>query len=64
MLLIHFVTKIFNDLFQVTVLSEQVEAQEEKIRDMDVSMDEYKHRLAEANDVLQEVNKQNINFFL
>jgi len=31
-----------------------VEAQEEKIRDMDVSMDEYKHRLAEANDVLQE----------
>ena len=46
------------------MLSEQVEAQEEKIRDMDVSMDEYKHRLAEANDVLQEVNKQNINFFL
>ncbi|GFO30404.1 liprin-beta-2 [Plakobranchus ocellatus] len=40
---------------QVSVLSEQVDAQEEKIRDMEAIADDHKQRLRDANKVLQKV---------
>ncbi|CAL1547274.1 unnamed protein product [Lymnaea stagnalis] len=39
---------------QVSVLSDQVEAQADKIRDMDMCIDDYRQRMMEANDVLQQ----------
>ncbi|XP_059175562.1 liprin-beta-1-like isoform X3 [Physella acuta] len=39
---------------QVSVLSEQVDAQAEKIRDMDMCIEEYRQRMIEANDVIQQ----------
>ncbi|KAI8783814.1 liprin-beta-1, partial [Biomphalaria glabrata] len=39
---------------QVSVLSDQVEAQAEKIRDMDMCLEDYRRRVMDASNVLQQ----------
>ncbi|KAK6972811.1 liprin-beta-1, partial [Biomphalaria glabrata] len=41
---------------QVSVLSDQVEAQAEKIRDMDMCLEDYRRRVMDASNVLQQCN--------
>ncbi|KAH9500543.1 Liprin-beta-1 [Bulinus truncatus] len=43
---------------QVSVLSDQVEAQSEKIRDMDMCLEEYRQRVMDASNVLQQNDRK------
>lgn len=41
---------------QVSVLTDQVEAQGEKIRDLESSLEEHRQKLASTEEMLQQVN--------
>ncbi len=45
----------FKPLSQVSVLTDQVEAQGEKIRDLDNSLREYQHKFNSTEEILQQV---------